>query len=477
MRRTGLPYALAGLFFTIGCADSGDAPTGPSDLASHDASTDVPAPTIEGAADEDALTDASQEGGWDQGDVGTPDADAQDVAFDVSFDSAIDSSDAGTCSMRELKIVAHQDDDLLFMTPDLIESIHDGHCMRTVYVTAGDAGRGEAYYLARETGIRAVYAKMAGRNDAWSVSMGTFATKPIHIETLQDANVSVMFMRLPDGKPDGLGFPATNLQSLRKLTMGTLNVIGTLDNSNSFTRPELLATLAAIIADFQPDIIDVQEIVNEFGGDHSDHLEVAALANQAQASYQRPHRVRAHRDYSISLLPINLSPGAIDEKWTNFLVYAKYDLQICPGGACPTSGEYVDWSRRQYPYFAGSVVGYGGKCLSLRGSVDAPGTLAEIGTCTGEDGQHWALTSDGHLKSLSLCLEVTGGSSVNGTPLQMAPCQDVAYQRWSLTGGRFQVLGTKCMQVQSSTATRGVPVEISDCTTAAQQGFWHYPGP
>ena len=71
--------------------------------------------------------------------------------------------DAGRCAARELRIVAHQDDELLFMNPDLLESLHAGHCVRTVYLTAGDAGKGVAYASTRDAGMRAVYAEMAGR--------------------------------------------------------------------------------------------------------------------------------------------------------------------------------------------------------------------------------------------------------------------------------------------------------------------------
>ena len=39
-----------------------------------------------------------------------------------------------------MQIVAHEDDDLLFMNPDLEHAIDAGSCVRTIYVTAGDAG-------------------------------------------------------------------------------------------------------------------------------------------------------------------------------------------------------------------------------------------------------------------------------------------------------------------------------------------------
>lgn len=53
--------------------------------------------------------------------------------------------------------VAHQDDDLLFMTPDVLHDLHDGKCVRTVYLTAGDAGGDKYYWLSRELGSEAAF--------------------------------------------------------------------------------------------------------------------------------------------------------------------------------------------------------------------------------------------------------------------------------------------------------------------------------
>lgn len=39
-----------------------------------------------------------------------------------------------------MTIVAHTDDDLLFMNPDIATSIAEGNVATTVFVTAGDAG-------------------------------------------------------------------------------------------------------------------------------------------------------------------------------------------------------------------------------------------------------------------------------------------------------------------------------------------------
>ncbi|MFD0346121.1 PIG-L family deacetylase [Kitasatospora aburaviensis] len=63
-----------------------------------------------------------------------------------------------------VQIVAHQDDDLLFMNPDLLNSIRSGTKTTTIYVTAGESNRkpAEPYARNRQVGVQLAYAAMAG---------------------------------------------------------------------------------------------------------------------------------------------------------------------------------------------------------------------------------------------------------------------------------------------------------------------------
>lgn len=65
---------------------------------------------------------------------------------------------AAGCSLGStLNVVAHEDDDLLFLSPDLLHNIQAGRCVRTVFVTAGDSGAGAGYWQGREAGSKAAY--------------------------------------------------------------------------------------------------------------------------------------------------------------------------------------------------------------------------------------------------------------------------------------------------------------------------------
>ena len=69
----------------------------------------------------------------------------------------------------DLNIVAHQDDDILFMNPDILNSVVAGNRQVTVYITAGNIGLADAtacppgdpqYPIARENGAIAGYLKL-----------------------------------------------------------------------------------------------------------------------------------------------------------------------------------------------------------------------------------------------------------------------------------------------------------------------------
>ena len=74
----------------------------------------------------------------------------------------ITSAAAGCPQGTTLNIVAHLDDDLLFLNPDMLHNIQAGRCVRTVYLSASDDGRDASYWQGREVGEKAAYAQMSG---------------------------------------------------------------------------------------------------------------------------------------------------------------------------------------------------------------------------------------------------------------------------------------------------------------------------
>lgn len=249
-----------------------------------------------------------------------------------------------------MNVVAHEDDDLLFLSPDLLDAVSAGECVRTVFVTAGDTGNGIAYWQARQLGSEAAYAEMAGVRDLWTHSTERAAGKSVEVDVLSARpTISLVFLRLPDGTPNGSGDAVYGHQSLQKLYTGSITEITTADDSATYTRTGLIATLAALMTGFHPTAIHTQDYVGRFGdGDHSDHHATAYFARLANEEYIAPHRFVGFQGYGTAQRPANVSGTDLAAKIRAFQVYASYDRYVCrPWRACRGT-IFARWIARQY---------------------------------------------------------------------------------------------------------------------------------
>ncbi len=243
-----------------------------------------------------------------------------------------------------MTVVAHEDDSLLFQSPDLLHAIQNGSCVRSVYVTAGDAGAGMSHATSRENGAEAAYAEMAGVADNWTQSDAGVSGHPMVLQTLAaKPNISIVFIRLPDGNiGTGAGYPSTGFESLQKLwggtSVGTISTIHAIDGSTSYTRQGLIDTLLSLFQSFQPATIDVQDYVGTFGdGDHSDHHASAYFAREAHKRYTTAHTFVGYMDYASASQPQHVFGSDLTGKQNAFFTYAQYDTSMC-GSVSACSG-------------------------------------------------------------------------------------------------------------------------------------------
>jgi len=244
-----------------------------------------------------------------------------------------------------LNVVAHPDDDLFFLSPDLLHDIAAGRCVRTVYVTAADDNSDASYWRGRERGAQAAYSQMAGARDSWARSDIRVAGHLIHLATLADRpSVSLVFMRLPDGFIKGGGGSRNGHESLQKLYTGAIPSIRTVDGQPGYSSAELTATLTALMTTFAPDTIRTLDFVGQFGdGDHSDHHAVAYFARAAQERYPAEHVFTGYQAYGIVHTAENVSVADGAAKESAFLAYAPKDASVCVVHQPP------DWlARLQY---------------------------------------------------------------------------------------------------------------------------------
>ena len=242
--------------------------------------------------------------------------------------------------IKDMAFVAHLDDDLLFMNPDIASNIEAGGCVRVVYLTASDAGEGEGYMLGREKGVRAAYAYMARQPDLWSTDTLQANGRAITRVTLQgNPRVQLVHMRLKDpwlGKGWGSLTPLSRTESEPQTPSDTLG-----PNQETYTRDALVKTLAALIRDYGPTTVrhlDDQTPVPYTqlcwrctGHSHPDHIASARLTREAMALVPGNYAEAGYVDYPSQERAANLSDAETILKSEIFRRYAWEDYKYCKG--------------------------------------------------------------------------------------------------------------------------------------------------
>ncbi|MFO0592352.1 MAG: FG-GAP-like repeat-containing protein [Polyangiaceae bacterium] len=355
-----------------------------------------------------------------------------------------------------LYFAAHQDDDLLFFNPDLERSIRSGAPTRTVFVTAGDPGTCPECWQARENGIWNAYSAMANVAKDWTCGPRSYGGKAVSFCQLNPApNVSVMFMRLPDG----------GLASLWATQVGPpfwtspVTSLTSVDNSYSVTHDDLVALMTDIVQDFRPAVIGTQDGTLSYGEEHPDHIASSLFALDMSHRLSYPVTLRIHRGYTTygswytipSPEPENLSLAEYAEKVRIMEAY---------GGGFPVDSAFDRWCHRQYAISSvvsghGPLVSPSGQCLDTQGGAGLSDTPIEMRACDNSVAQSWTLTPDGKLlRATGRCLAISGSAAV------LADCAATPSQRVRVfRNGQIRLSGGACLTV----GWDGVSVGASDC--------------
>ncbi len=262
-----------------------------------------------------------------------------------------------------MHIVAHQDDDLLFMNPDVLHGIKTGHCISSVYLTAGDAGAAARYWLAREQGSEAAYSQMLGTKAVWIQHIARLPGGQLVMVANPSDNrrITLIFMRLPDGNLQGEGFGVSNHESLASLEAGSLTRIETVDHKSNYDANQLTAGLAALMHLYKPAEIRTQSnYASVLYPDHSDHSATGYFASLAHKQYEAEQYggnltvpIKFYIGYPIRQFVPNVSGRDLMAKENAFLAYAVFDDSVCRSikqcRTIPTYGNYLDKQYRN-PY-------------------------------------------------------------------------------------------------------------------------------
>ncbi|MFJ9950992.1 PIG-L family deacetylase [Kitasatospora sp. NPDC091207] len=266
-----------------------------------------------------------------------------------------------------LQIVAHQDDDILFMNPDLSREYASPSV--TVYLTAGETADPRfadpcAYAASRDAGARAARARTAGvAAPTWTTTPLRLSTgRTVELDTLDQApQVKLVFFELhSSGRTPGAGqatldtlFSEGSTGPSHAATLGSDPVDGRCDATyagQEYRHDDLVASLGDLLRRFRPTVVLAQDPRVGYGytrettnlADNSDHIGGARFAGKAVAGYHGPDGngqvlLRNYRDYNVRIDPPNIPPGTADEKRKTFLAYLGPNRN---GAGAPYSGRY-----------------------------------------------------------------------------------------------------------------------------------------
>ncbi|MFM0208804.1 PIG-L family deacetylase [Paraburkholderia sediminicola] len=307
------------------------------------------------------------------------------------------SARASNCSAGTLvTVVAHLDDDLLFVDPAISERLDAGWCITTVHLIGGANGADFTYVQTRERASRLAYARMAGVPDEWIETNIPIAGKLVHQMVLKaKPQVRLLEFRLPGGAVRGGRVPLGLLwEQHATLSTYPMNADGTV--RVQYDRASLSATLKTILAEasqiytLNPDTVPFLE--------HPDHIYSARITRHVAQTLDKSVPIVYHITYPTGDWPGNVPAAEVQRKRDIVASYFSVDGNESP----EVFGEFQwngNWVARRYAFADRSdhrVTDFqarpiqlfnaaANRCLTSAGSGQAP-TLA---ACTGSSAQQW----------------------------------------------------------------------------------------
>lgn len=326
---------------------------------------------------------------------------------------------------RTMFIVAHFDDDMIFMEPELAHALASGSST-TVYVSSGDP-LGPAHQHHTAAAARLAYEHATG-DRRWDCGPLEITGLPVWHCRLPDAGVSMIGLDVAEGGRNGER--PNSLLHLVERAVPSLPILG--PSGGAVTSDTLIAELAEVIAQTKPDNIHVLDFTGTHGDDHSGHTMTAAFALWAAASAGYAGHIISHRGYNVANEPANLSEAdyALAKP-----ILGYFDACYMKCGRCGTECAVLDssheqWLRRQYSARIDRLTDDG-----RLESSEAPGSFlaalgdGSIGLADATAAGLARLGPDGHLAAGTRCITSAEG---NDDPLVLAPCSDDPAQLWML---------------------------------------------
>lgn len=370
-------------------------------------------------------------------------------------------------------VVAHMDDDLLFVDPAISTAARRGACVTTVFVIGGSSDSGFDYVSARERASMAAYARMAGVTSNWASSILTAGENNLKRVTLVSRpNLSLVFMRMPGGHVRTGNVPLADVFDQIKPSIQSWSYTDVESGArNTYTRENLIVTTKYLVEGFGATKVLALNPDNIPYVEHPDHIYSARLVREALRSLSRDLPITYYDTYPTAAYPANVSPtdtqfkrdllgtyflteigdfdgtfsehisngnwiaksyGRTSHAWANVPTYNPEFAPIVNIGThhCLTSGGLgqtvylsgcnMGWANQQWKYINSStatggwgtaqIVGSRGNCLALRN-----GAVQEA-SCNNKDlAQFWQPWDFGKIFAMAgNCMLQSGSSMVAG---------------------------------------------------------------
>lgn len=202
--------------------------------------------------------------------------------------SGVSKKSAVASSTTTLSFVAHEDDDLLFMNPDIASDVQAGYNVWVVYLTAGDDpahySPSMTYAGDRISGDRAAYALAANVPNTWTYIPMTFAGHEVATNQLNGTNVHLIFTFVHAAGSDPSTGQSDPCGDLDRMLHNPAFVAYPIDGRPSYTSASFKAMLVSILQAVQPSYVRTQDTDgynNSLEGDHIDHVSAAIFASAA----------------------------------------------------------------------------------------------------------------------------------------------------------------------------------------------------
>ena len=205
----------------------------------------------------------------------------------------------------------------------VVDSMKRGGAATFVYVTAGDDGRDSVYWATRERGVLAS-TRMAIQSDSspGKIDCRAVTVRGHAIRKCLLGRTESYFLRLPDGKRNGAGFPRYANQSMRRLRARKIAGMTAVDGSTTYSGWEDLASTVGEL--INPDkgtvlVHTTDPSVRANPHDHFDHRMAGVLVSQLRS--QKSFDVRYYVGYALATHAANRTNQQAREKTAVFLAY------------------------------------------------------------------------------------------------------------------------------------------------------------